>query len=831
MFRYADPHACPGCRAPIEYAASRCDQCDLSLAGPMAQRLFNTLTHADVLLAQMQPAAMAVSTATSTALPEPSNAPSPPFPEAQPAWTPGAALPAYPAQQPIPDRPRGLSAASVPKILLGLGALCLLVAALVFLAVAWSALGVGGRTGVLVLLTTLAGVTAAWLAGKDLRGGAEAFATVALGLLSLDVIGADNAGWLGDLSFSSLLVTVGAVVGVAGLTASALAQATPVKALASGQLVASLGALVVGTGLTISDLGTDTALVTAMVVAIVVAGTARALDLDIAAWATAAVAGWWWLFVLADGVGRLDELSFAEVWLDLDIGLLLIATAVPTALALVRVVPVPVRVLAASIAVALATFELTVVAFDESATTRSLVELGVVAAAAALSARLALPWRWVTVAPAGVAGAALLVGATRLFGHALDALLDFEPWGETLTSRLDVPDLAWSWPLLLPAGALGAYVAAWLAARCVAELPTERVVAWLIPIGLFTGALVPTLYAVPLWVELAVLAGAVVAACLLAAGLSRIEPLVAAGALGLILLVAAFANPWSTAIALGIITLVSAGPALKGRGELALAAGVVLPVSLAGFVWTVEHLADVDQVWRAVPILVLLGLFAIVRPGIERELPVYLTGFVAAVLSVVVESGTGTDQAWVAVYLTLGGVLVTASALIHPSRRELSWFGLALFTLAQWVRLEQLGVDEVEAYTLPLAVVLLVVGLVAMLRTDISSHKALSAGLGLALVPTMLQVLIHPVSQRALLLGLACLVLVGVGVLQKWAAPLVAGASVGAVVVLREAAYADVLEQWMVIGLVGVLLTVVGVTWESRLAELRRAAGYVRALR
>ena len=48
---------------------------------------------------------------------------------------------------------------------------------------------------------------------------------------------------------------------------------------------------------------------------------------------------------------------------------------------------------------------------------------------------------------------------------------------------------------------------------------------------------------------------------------------------------------------------------------------------------------------------------------------------------------------------------------------------------------------------------------------------------------------------------------------------------------LREAAYADVLEQWMVIGLVGVLLTVVGVTWESRLAELRRAAGYVRALR
>ena len=42
-----------------------------------------------------------------------------------------------------------MSAATVPKILLGLGAMCLLVAALVFLAVAWAVLGVEGRTVVL----------------------------------------------------------------------------------------------------------------------------------------------------------------------------------------------------------------------------------------------------------------------------------------------------------------------------------------------------------------------------------------------------------------------------------------------------------------------------------------------------------------------------------------------------------------------------------------------------------------------------------------------------------------------------------------------------------
>ncbi len=57
------------------------------------------------------------------------------------------------------DRPRrhGLRPTSVPAILLGLGALCLLVAAVIFLAVAWSWLGVGGRTAVLVGLTVAVG--------------------------------------------------------------------------------------------------------------------------------------------------------------------------------------------------------------------------------------------------------------------------------------------------------------------------------------------------------------------------------------------------------------------------------------------------------------------------------------------------------------------------------------------------------------------------------------------------------------------------------------------------------------------------------------------------
>ncbi|UUZ59347.1 hypothetical protein [Nocardioides sp. B-3] len=48
---------------------------------------------------------------------------------------------------------------------------------------------------------------------------------------------------------------------------------------------------------------------------------------------------------------------------------------------------------------------------------------------------------------------------------------------------------------------------------------------------------------------------------------------------------------------------------------------------------------------------------------------------------------------------------------------------------------------------------------------------------------------------------------------------------------LRRASFARVIPQWMLIGLVGVALTIVGVTWEQRLREFRKVSAYVRGLR
>ena len=51
MIRYADPEVCPCCRMSIPYAAQQCPHCRAVLAGPVAQGLFRTLSHADTLVA------------------------------------------------------------------------------------------------------------------------------------------------------------------------------------------------------------------------------------------------------------------------------------------------------------------------------------------------------------------------------------------------------------------------------------------------------------------------------------------------------------------------------------------------------------------------------------------------------------------------------------------------------------------------------------------------------------------------------------------------------------------------------------------------------------
>lgn len=756
--RYADPSACPGCRARLPYGAASCPSCALPVRHPLAGELFATLRHADQVVARLR--------AVAPAGPEPAGVRLPPPPPPPAPVLPPAAL-----------RRTGVRFATVPKILLGLGALCLLVAAVTFLAVSWSMLGVGGRTVVLAGLTVTTAGAALWLHRVRLRIAAEALAAVALGMVALDVVGAATAGWFGTVGGSSLTVLTGFVLTVAG---------TGFAALTRPRLAAPQAAAVIG--------------------AVLAAATS---------------------FLRA-----VDQPTWSHLWLERDGWLMLLSAAA-------LVVPAAVLrhrggvVAGGAGAAVVATTAVTLPAVDGPVVVLTLVAL--IATGAWITAVAVLPRaaRAVAVAPAAV-GSLLLGGLT-----VTTALLAMARWvslGAPLGSDIDVvlrgPDpvtVPWVAPLT---------VALFTALLAVALAPRVRPVTWLRYGGLAAGlASLATLasYDVPLLaVTVGTLTVAVVAATLAltaASGRHRTGLGIIGLGTGALAVLGGLPSAGLTALAAtaalalaGVLHLVSPSTVVAALG------GVVAAPVAAVAIWTGAVALDIGPAWTGVPVLLVVGAIAIARPRPEVEVPGVVTACFALLLAVPSADDAGGS---LALHLTVAGCVVGATALVHRSRRPLVWPAAGLLLLASWVRLADLEVSAPEPYTLPLALAVLAVGLWHLDRhPDSSTAVALLPGLALATVPSLLWVLGDPFSVRALALGGTCLALTIAGATLRWSAPLSVGAAVGAAVVVRELApYAGAWPQWVWIGLAGALLTVVGITWERRLLELRKAVGMLGRLR
>jgi hypothetical protein len=799
MTRYADPLVCPDCRGTIEYGVPSCPHCELPLRGATAQLLYSTLLRADQLIDQLRAA-----------------------PRVQPVLV-GASPTSVPWREPARDpEPRAsrLEATSIPKILLGLGALCLLVAAMVFLAVAWSSLGMGGRTAVLLMLTSLAGGAVAWLAGRSLRAGAESFAVVLLGLVALDVTGAENAGWLGHHGDAGFALILGGVVAVAGFALARLGLESKVGRLVGAEIVTVLGATTCGAAL-LGVLPDAAGALTATLASAAVAGVARRTRLNDLATGLGLLAGLWWLGLVAVGIDEAVAAPTAgQLWGELRVWPLLVAGLLAALPALASSLSDTIRSGAASVAALVATGAATIIVvgnpLDQVAATA-----GVVLALTTLAVwRLLVAWQLTpvpTLAPAAVGTIFFII----LEGGRAASRLGFDPWSVSLDHHVlsyALPIAGW---LLLPLVA-ALVAAAWVGADLAGEsLPWSRILTVVVPL---TVAGTIASYDVPLWAPFAVLLlGTLTAFAVELLGDSTAT--IATAIVGATALGASAPSTWLTLAALAVLTCLSLALDLledEARAHTH-AARMLLPILLGGFVGTVGELAAWPTDWQAIAVLATVGLLALWRSGPVLEAGAALTGLVTV-------AAQAPDLTWLAVDLTVAGVLVTASSLVH-GRRDLGWAGGALLMAATWARLADLEVTTVEAYTLPLATALVLVALWRMWRTDLPSLQALSPGLVLATVPTLLQVLADPVSDRAVLLGGGCLVLVLVGVGLRWGGPLVVGAAVGGLEVLREATYASVLPQWVLIALVGGMLTAIGVTWEQRLRDLRLAAGYVRALR
>lgn len=817
MQRYADPTLCPDCRGTLPADPVRCPHCELPLRGPDAVTLFQTLQTADTVLARLRASESAVATVAAPPLADWA-------PEAYPA--PAPAAPAAPVR-------RGLSAASVPKILLGLGALCLLVAAVTFLAVAWSWLGVGGRTAVLVALTLLTGGVGAWLGRRDLRIAAESLTVVSLGLLVLDVVGADNADWLGNLDTPGLAAVVGGVLLVVSL---GLMIAPP--RLVTPQVVAALGlgTLVAGvSGLTDHDQVVAAAGVVAFAI---LAEVGRLRATKVLPWAAAVgAAGWWTALAISGLVEAADNATLHALWLDRHGWALLAASALlllPAAFARrhqeLAAVAVAGAATVASVALALP-------AFDEGVTTLTVVALTFLAGWSAAAVVIPVRWGLVPRAPLALAALPVLAVSISLVAAAAARVLDLgDPFTRDAGLLLGSVSTT-AHPALLVPGLLGLALAAAVLVpasyRVAAGLPGSVPAVVLLVAGAATLALTP----VPLWTVVATLvaAGGVLGADSLRRT-DRTGTALAGGCAALLVAatVAALPSAVLTTAAVAGLVLALALVELRGRfPEAHLLSGGLLPVAAAGLLWSAAEVAGVDEAYRAAPVLLTVGLLAILRPRLALESSAALAALLVTVPAVA--AAASDDRATsLALHLTLAGALVSASALVTPSRRPLGWLGGLLLAAATWVRLADLGVHAPEAYTLPTAVGLLLVGLRRLyVDPEASTGLALVPGLALATTPSLLWVLADDlVSLRAVLLGLACLALVLAGARLGWSAPLTVGTAAGAVLVLAELApYVLVTPQWLLIGAAGTLLTVVGVTWERRLRDLRAGMAYLARLR
>ena len=827
MKLFSDTTRCPDCGHRLPVAPVACPSCGLPLTGRLAVDLVRTLSVADGILDRLRASAVPASPAPPSVAGVSST-----------GLVPGLAPDTDPAPAPAPVRRRGLEAASVPMILLGLGALCLLVAAITFLAVAWSSLGVGGRTAVLVGLTLATGATGAWLARRGLRIAAESLTVVAFGLLTLDVVGADNASWLGDLSVPGLVLVIGVVMsGVAlvwMLVGRASALSTPQLAAVLGLTMAAVGAL----ALTSSPDAGSAVTALAVVTHLALAALGRALGLRLLPVVALGVGGSWWLGLALDGLNRAGEhATVRALWLELHAWPLVVATLLLLTTVAVRHTLPPVARAGAAGAAVLGSLTVAMPALDESAT--SLAQATLVGLLVWSLALVAVPRSW-TAVPTAPLLLALVPGLTLGSSLALEAAAATLSVGDPFTRgtgvRIGDVDATVHPALLVPLTAALLLAGVALARWRVAPLVVVReYAAPLLAVVVLAGVATTALYAVPLGVVVAGLAVLVAGLVVVALPRTTVDGTAYAAAALLVALGAtlvALPSAVLTAGALTVLAVATAAVAVRGRFPQALpSAEMLLPAAVAALLWTVLEVASVDPALRAAPILMVVLGAALVWPRPTVEVSAWTAGLVAAAAAVPLADVVATS---LALHLTLAGALVTASSLVNSSRRELGWVGGLLLAAATWVRLADLGVDEPEAYTLPSAVALVLVGLWHLARNpEASTRVALGPGLALATVPSLLVVLGgDPVSLRALLLGLGALALVLVGTRLRWSAPVGIGAAVGGLLVLRELApYAAETPQWVLIGLAGTVLTLVGVTWESRLGDLHRTTAYLARLR
>jgi hypothetical protein len=743
---------------------------------------------------------------------------------------------------PLPQSlPEGVAARSwfagrsVGVILLVLGTLCVLAAGAVFIAVAWTDLPLGIRALVLIVLTAGFGLFAQVGLGRGLQATAEAMAAIAFGMFVLDLAAGRRAGLSGLSDLPAAPYEI-----LAGILLVAAAGAGALLVRRQGGWLWSLDAVVaLGTGraavgvLRIFNDRFAVSLVTVTVVSSLLCVAWRRLRLPVATWCTAFLGGVAWLGAVGVGThaaadqGGGDFGRVAHAWPALTVALV-------AGLWSARLTEAVWRWVAAVLCLVPVVMVFEVVGWSHGWVVGSLVMLAGYVVVALASGRVPIDWS------AAVGGTALALGLSSVVG-----LL---PTVVVLGGRLRLALFgSWRGPNGLPLDLVGGDVAPWLLPLTVlvvmgllsqitigsrrVSLDRHLTAAALVA----TFAVLPILYGADFWTSMAVL---VVAALVLLCGARvwRHDSLLILG-LGLlaILRLIAYSDHLADPLAWTLIALICLGWAVSERRET-VRAGFLIVAGLSALLGAAQWLtyAGAPRPFDGLVIVLIgsLGLLAsqmlhasVLTRGAAEGLSVTW-----AVAGLAMAEGSPSHRA---LELTVLGVAAGITAYLSEDRRRAGWVSGLLLAVASWIRLADNNVRTVEWYTVPAAVALLFFG-IRRLRRDRrqSTWRCLGPGMLLTLTPSLWLALDEPTSWRGLFVGFAAVTLVALGVQVRLAAPFAVGVVATGLLALRNIwPVAAFIPRWSLLFLVGGVLLGVGMTWESRVNDVRAAGGFVRGLR
>ncbi|MBT2493160.1 hypothetical protein J7E96_32610 [Streptomyces sp. ISL-96] len=760
------------------------------------------------------------------------------------AWLLSAMQQAVAPQNPFAPQhaPRNdASPRSAQNVLLTLGGILLTIAAVAFTLVSWGHMGIGGRSAVLGAVTALALAAPAPLLRRGLVSTAESVGALGLALTVLDAyavhrVAAPDTDGLAYAAVSSAVLA--GLWAAYGLGFGRLRLPLP-AALITAQLPFVLWALAADASpLTLTWALLATA---ALDVAVVLWGTGRAVrPLACAgAWLTGAGA------LLSAAAMSVAAASSTDA---LRPGVLLLAVAALGLFAAWRApapqaaAPSP-HAVAASAVAGLAVLAAVGGVLRPAVPDAWAVPVYVLCAVALLAVvRANLP-RPMVLGLAGSSGAVLAAATLWALPLVAVTLLGPAAWAERAWSGAPAgvrealaSEVPWSWTSTAPLVLLTVAAVAATTHRLTAPGSTRRAPAACVALALSWAAAYATGAALDLGYPAAVTLYVLLAAAPLALAVRATAPgsplaltaLACAVASAVSVSLLALAAQAATFAVLGVMLALFGASAALGGGAVtppvAAGAAVVYATGLAGAAASSFALAPhhAGLVILAVPAAAAV-LAARIRDHVTA-LPLEVTGAAAGLLAI----GLTVNHApTLALALALSGVIAAGTA-VRAGRRPVGYAAAALFVLATWVRLGASDVVTPEAYTLPVTVPALAIGVLRRRRDPgASSWAAYGPGLAATLLPSLIAAWGDQHWLRPLLLGAAALAVTLTGARQRLQALLVLGSAVLTLVALHELApyvvqVVGALPRWLPPALAGLLLLAVGATYEQRLRDARR---------